>query len=123
MTVRKDVAAFLHLFKGCVMLGRYHVRSRAKNRQALLDLDMSAEERRQVLLRLEPEDYVSGPTPDHTNSTLDVWEFGKTVGGTAVYIKLRVAPDPCQKNAHHALVWSFHAAERALKYPLKGGES
>jgi hypothetical protein len=122
MATRRDVVGFLHLFKGASMAGLLTVRGREKNRQGLIDLGLSAAERREVLMGLEPEDYVAGPKPDDTDDTEEVWEFGKDIGGADVYIKLRVSPDRNKRNVHHALVWSFHPAEFPLKYPLKGGE-
>lgn len=121
MVTRAEIASFLATFKGCVMAGRLEVLSRPKNRQALLDLDSGPERRREVLLGLEPEDYVAGPEPDHADRTKEVWKFGKIVDEQEIYVKLRVTDDPRAKNAHHALVWSFHPAERKLSYPLKGG--
>ena len=118
---RGEVLTFLRVFKGCVMLGRLQIRSRAKNRRAMLELGMTTDERRDVLLSLQPEDYVAGPMPDHTDSTKDVWEFGKTYGDAEIYIKVRVSEDPRDTAQHHALVWSFHEAEYKMSFPLKGG--
>ena len=123
MAERPEIASLLRTFKACVMLGRFEIRSRQKNRQALLDLDLSPERRREVLLGLEPEDYLAGPKPDYTDPTKDVWEFGKIVDDQDVYIKLRVVEDRKQKDTHWAFLWSFHPAERPLKYPLRGGGS
>ena len=123
MATRQEVLEFLRLFKACVMLARWNVMAREKNRQALLDLGIDCEERRETLLGLEPEDYLAGPKPDLSDRTREVWEFGTVVGGTDVYIKLRVMEDPREKKAHRALVWSFHPAERPLRYPLRGGGS
>ena len=123
MTKREDVLSFLSLFKGCLMLDRMKVRDRDKNLQALIDLGITPAERREVLLSLVPEDYVAGPKPDDTDDTKEVWEFGKSVAGTEVYIKLRVVQAPGKIGAYHALVWSFHQAEFRMKYPLKGGGS
>ena len=72
---------------------------------------------------LEPEDYVAGPKPDDRDDTKEVWEFGTSVERTEVYIKVRVAQDPRRKSIYRALVWSFHAAEYPMKYPLRRGES
>ena len=123
MATRDDVVAFLSLLKGCLMLDRMDMRDRGKNRQALIDLSISSCERREILLGLEPEDYVAGPKPDDTNGGKEVWEFGKGVADTEVYIKVRVVQVPGKKSVYHALVWSFHPAEFRMKYPLKGGGS
>jgi hypothetical protein len=121
MTTRSEVVELLNLFKGCVALERFHVRDREKNRQGLIDLNMNVVDRRESLLSLVPEDYVAGPKPDDTDDTKEVWEFGKDVAGTEVYIKLRVVEDSRHKNTFHATVWSFHPAEYSLRYPMRGG--
>jgi len=123
MASRDDVVAFLNLFKGCIMLELSHVRNREQNRQALIDLGITSDERKETLLGLEPANYVSGPMPDDTDDTKEVWVFGKEVQGTEVYIKLRVVEDPKHKGMYRAMVWSFHAAEYTMKYPLQGGGS
>ena len=122
MAMRREVLEFLDTFKVCwSMLGRYRIKDRKKNRQALIDLPLSAPQRFEVLMGLEPDDYVAGPKPDHTDSTKEVWEFGKRVQGTEVYIKLQVVQDRRKENVHYAVVWSFHPAEFPLRYPLRGG--
>lgn len=121
MTTRQDVAEFLNLFKGAVMMAHFHVKNREKNIQGLLDLGMSVQERMEVILGLTPEDYMAGPKPDDTDPQKEIWEFGREVEGTHVYIKLRVAQDRKKRNVYHAIVWSFHPAEFPMRYPLRGG--
>ncbi|MBC8372449.1 MAG: type II toxin-antitoxin system MqsR family toxin [Phycisphaerae bacterium] len=123
MASRAEVVDFLNLFKGCVMLEPLHVRDRDKNRQGLIDLGITPDERKEILLGLKPENYASGPTPDDTDDTKEVWIFGRQVLGKEVYIKLRVVEDPRKQGAHRATVWSFHPAEFTMKYPLRGGGS
>ena len=118
---REDVQSILLSLKTCLMLERFTVMDRPKNRQALIDLGLRPRERREELLALVPEDYVGGPEPDDTDDTKEVWEFGKNVGGTDVYIKFRIVEDPRNKKLHWATIWSFHRAEHPMKYPLKGG--
>ena len=121
MASRDDVVDFLRTFKGCVMLDMLQVKDRQKNRQALIDLGVTPDERKETLLGLEPADYVSGPMPDDTDDSKEVWVFGKDVSGTEVYIKLRVVEDPRRKDVYRAMVWSFHPAEYTIKYPLRRG--
>ena len=121
MAVRDEVVSFLNLFKGCIMLERLAVKDREKNRQGLVDLGITPEHRREILLGLTPDDYYAGPKPDDTDDKKEVWEFGRNVEGTEAYIKLRVVQDPRKKGVHHATVWSFHPAEHPMKYPLRGG--
>ncbi len=119
MIMRNAVVEFLDLFKGATELGYYQVRHREKNMQALLDMGMTEAERRTAILGLVPDDYVAGPKPDDTDDKKEVWEFGKSIDDTNVYIKLRVAKDPRKQHVYHALVWSFHEAEHPLRYPLR----
>lgn len=120
MASREEVLDFLNLFKACVTLNLCQVKDREKNRQGLIDLGMTPNERRDLLLELAPEDYCAGPKPDDTDATKEVWEFGKRVGGVEVYIKLRVTEDR-RRRTHRAMVWSFHPAEHPMRYPLIGG--
>jgi hypothetical protein len=122
MATRDEVVSFLSLFKGCIILDRYVVKDREKNRQGLIDLGITPDQRREVLLGLTPEDYHAGPKPDDTDDTKEVWEFGRDVEGVEVYIKLRVVQNPRKKTVHHATVWSFHPAEHPMKYPLRGAD-
>ena len=122
MATRDEVVSFLRLFKGCLMLDRMEVKNKEKNRQGLIDLGITPDQRREVLLGLTPEDYHAGPKPDDTDDTKEVWEFGRNVEGVEVYIKLRVVPDPRKKGVYHATVWSFHPAEHPIKYPLRGAD-
>ena len=123
MATREEVVDLLSLFKSCIMVERMTVKDRQKNRQALIDLGITPGERREILLGLVPEDYVAGPKPDDTDETKEVWEFGRDVEGTEVYIKLRVVRDPRRRTVYRALVWSFHEATYPMKYALRGGGS
>ncbi len=123
MASRDDVVDFLCLLKGCIMLDRLRVKDREKNTQALIDLGITPDERTEALLGLEPTDYVSGPSPDDTDDTKEVWVFGREMWDTTVYIKLRIVQDPRHKNVYRALVWSFHPAEHKMRYPLRGDRS
>lgn len=123
MATRTEVVNFLNLFKGCLMLGHYDVKYREKNLQALFELGITTSQRKETLLSLVPEDFVAGPKPDDTDNSKEVWEFGKTVVGRDVYIKLRVVQIPRRTNPYYATIWSFHLADYPLKYPLRGGGS
>ena len=118
MILRSEVVEFLSLFKGCIMLDLFHVRDRDKNLQGLIDLEMDITERKELLLSLQPEDYVKGPEPDDTDSNKEVWFFGKKHNGKEVYIKMRVVQDPKMSDLFRAMIWSFHPAENRLSYPL-----
>ncbi len=119
-TSRADVRRFLLDFKRAATSAtskKAQVWSRAKNRDAPLDLGLSERQRDDVLLALQPEDYVAGPLPDDDPAWGgDVWVFGACVHGEDVYIKLKLAGvEPLQ----HAVCISFHKAERELSFPFR----
>jgi len=122
MATRDEVISILRLFKGCIMLDRLMVKGRQENTQGLIDLGITPDQRREILLGLTPDNYSAGPKPDDTDYTKEIWEFGCEVGGMEVYIKLRVVPDPRKKSVFHAMLWSFHRARHPMKYPLRGVE-
>lgn len=121
MNKRQEVVDLLSLFKGAIRLGHSRVRWRQKNTQALIDLGITPNERKEILLGLVPEDYVAGPMPDDSDSGKEVWVFGKKVEGTETYIKIGVTQNPKRKSVYEATILSFHPAEFPMRYPLKGG--
>ena len=120
MATLNEVVSFLNLFKSCIKLGHFSVKNREKNIQALIDLGITALERKEILFGLIPENFVDGPKPDDTDYTKEIWEFGKTMGDKDVYIKLRVIKVPNRRNLYFSTIWSFHPAEYPMKYPLRG---
>lgn len=118
MTEQHDVVSFLRLLKSCMMLDLFDVRGREKNIQGLLDLGMDCTQRKEVLLGLEPKDYVKGPEPDDFYSEKEFWFFGQEFNGTEIYIKMRIIQDPKNKNVLRAMIWSFHPAKHKQAYPL-----
>lgn len=121
MATRSEVVDLLNMFKGCVELGLWYVKDREKNRQGLIDLNMTPNQRKNVLLSLTPECYCAGPQPDDTDEAKDIWVFGIQIENVEIYIKLRVLEDSRRKNTWRAMVWSFHQTEHTMKYPLRGG--
>ena len=87
---------------------------RQKNVQALLDLEITAEERERIIDALDLPNYYKGPKPDGVRIGAEYWEFGTCVKGKQVYVKLSLGfldgPVAC---------FSFHRAERTIKYPYK----
>lgn len=111
----ETVKAFLDNFKAKARAFGIRFRiERTKNFQGLLDLGISAKEREDTVMKLEPTDYYKGPTENTLDNNGDLWEFGKRVKKNDVYIKLAEG-----KIDHEAVCVSFHPAERPLSYPLK----
>lgn len=101
--------------------GKFHVRDREKNIQALADLGLTILEMKEILAGLVPENYSSGPSPDDTDASKEVWVFGYRMETKEIYIKLRLSPGKGRDSFDQALVWSFHEAEFSMKFPLLGG--
>jgi hypothetical protein len=115
-----EVAAFLKQFKIAVSFGHYLFVQRQKNLLGLAALGVTPVSTEQILDGLTPENYVRGPEKDHDGSQEDVWFFGCDVGGTEVYIKLKLVQDPKKRGVQWAKALGFHPAESPLTYPLKG---
>ena len=87
---------------------------RNKNTQCLLDLEIRAQQREDIIKELSADDYVQGPIVDKINNYGEMWVFGKDVKGKEVYIKISL----CTEN-YPAICISFHIAEHKLIYQFK----
>ena len=70
--------------------------------------------RKQIILNIEPKDYIEGPIVDTLNKMGEMWVFGKNVKKQEVYIKIMLG----QPNSSTICI-SFHIAEHPLNYPFK----
>lgn len=115
ITDKSEIESFLSDFKIKMETFDIVFEDREKNIQALLDLEISANDRKKYISKLNPEDYLSGPNTD-TNDTsrLPYWEFGKNINYKYVYIKISL-----NKRNRSVLCISFHLAEFPLKYKFK----
>ena len=86
---------------------------RGKNLQTLATLEITPIYRKQVVLSIEPEDYVEGPIVDTLNKMGEMWVFGKNVKGQEVYIKITLG----LPNSSTICI-SFHIAEHPLNHPF-----
>jgi len=120
MRKRQEVEALLRDFKAAIKLGHSGFKQRRKTEEGLIELGLTRQQCWEIISNLRVDNYCSGPQPDHADPSRDVWVFGHNVEGTEIYIKLRPAPDPKRRTVQYGLVWSFHPAERPMKYPLKG---
>lgn len=87
---------------------------RPKNKQTLLDLELSAIDREKYIDRLEVEDFSQGPLPEDWYGSKEMWVFGKEIKGREVYIKICLGPPNS-----NVICISFHLAEYPMKYPFK----
>jgi len=109
-----DILAFLAEFKRLVSGGRFSIVNRRKNREALLALGITENQRKECLLNLRKSDYSEGPLKDKKLGG-EVWIFGRELNGAEVYIKIAVN----EYNGKHAVCISFHIAERPLACPFR----
>jgi len=115
VTAKGDVQQFLNEFfvkyKVFGILFRDH---RQKNSKTLLSLEITPNQRREIIESLQVEDYSKGPLDDSLYGIASMWVFGKIVKGTEVYIKISMGAFGAQ-----VICISFHDAEHAMEYPFK----
>ena len=120
MATWEEVREFLMTFKLGIEYGCCQFIGRPRTDQELICLNLTRNQAFDIICLLTPDNYSSGPHPDDTDRTKDVWVFGYEHDGVEVYIKLRLAP---ASGAHwpRGAVWSFHRAQHPMRYPLRRG--
>jgi hypothetical protein len=113
-TTITDVAKFLDEFKLKLKIFQIIFEQREKNKQALLDLEITSDKRINIIEKLKPGNYHAGPKIDTNDiGSTDYWEFGTKVKNREIYIKLKMG------NANNPVICiSFHEAEFKLTYPF-----
>ncbi|MEX0680805.1 MAG: hypothetical protein WD097_05440 [Balneolales bacterium] len=115
MTTRDEVNQFLRTFKAKLKV--YDIiftDDRAKNTQALLDLEITPDDRKKVLEQLEVTGYVEGPLDETMYGGGAMWVFGSVIKGKEIYIKIT------QGMANGPVICiSFHSSEHDLNYPFR----
>ena len=112
---KSEAESFLNEFKLKMDTFDIIFSHREKNLQTLLDLEISAGDRKEYLKKLKPDDYISGPNDDSNDTKrLPYWEFGMSIKGKDVYIKISL-----NKKNKSVICISFHIAEFPLKYKFK----
>jgi len=111
------VGNFLKKFKKIATKGRgIDIIPRRKTLDSLSKLGITKHICKEEILSLSVDDYCKGPKPDEDRPG-EVWEFGKTILGKEVYIKLKIAR---AGRAMIAKCLSFHEAVYPLCFPFKG---
>ena len=114
MATKEQVEDFLKRLKEKIKVFDIIFRDdRGKNLQTLATLEITPIYRKQVVLSIEPEDYVEGPIVDTLNKMGEMWVFGKNVKGQEVYIKITLG----LPNSSTICI-SFHIAEHPLNHPF-----
>lgn len=121
---REEVEEFLAAFRFAIQFGECRFKGHPEVDRALVELGMTRRAALDEIARLTATNYSSGPTADHSEPSKDVWVFGQVLEGTEhgtveVYIKLRLTQAAGAGRAAQGFVWSFHAASRPLRYPLR----
>ena len=115
MVTVDEVKAFLDQFNVKAQIFGIRFRDeRGKNRETLLQLEITPLQREVIVKSLQVEDYVEGPVIDELNRKSEMWVFGKDVKGHEVYIKITLGYENGQ-----TICISFHIAEHTLTYPFK----
>ena len=115
MAKEQEVERFLREFKEKMKIWDVmFLNDRAKNAQALLDLELRPIDRNKILENLKPTDYSEGPLDETVYGGSDMWVFGKEVKLHEVYIKITMGfPDK------RVICISFHISEHQMNYPFK----
>ena len=115
MATKEQVEIFLKRLKEKIKVFDIIFRDdRGKNLQTLATLEINTTFRKQVVMNVEPKDYVDGPIVDTLNKIEEMWVFGKDVKGHEVYIKITLG----QPNSSTICI-SFHIVEHPMNYPFK----
>lgn len=109
-----QVELFIREFREC-WPPKCHVVNTEKNIQALADLNLTARQRREIILHLTPADYIKGPLEDKDRGGENIWIFSKEVQGQQVYIKLKLFE---AKGHFFGKCISFHPAEWPMDNPF-----
>ena len=112
MTARNQVVLFLRLMKAAAH-ERFVFVGRRVNLETLARLGITRRHAQALVVGLKPEDYASGPSPDHSNPGREMWVFGLQVTGSEVYVQLQVIVEPAR-----CVCVSFHESERPMHYPF-----
>jgi hypothetical protein len=111
----RKIEAFLRELRVKMRVFDVAFRPRDKNLATLLELDLTPNQRLEILRALTVEDCFSGPNEDeHQPGRPDYFEFGLMVKGRVVYVKLSLGLPGKMVDC-----MSFHIAEFPIQYPFK----
>ena len=102
---------YLNKVKDCISKNRFSMEP--EDKRLLTSLGISYREAIQMIKGLTPQDYVSGPEPDHQNSDQMVYVFGYAVDECELYIKLTF------REVDSLFIMSFHKAKYEMHYPYR----
>ena len=114
MALGDDVNSFLKDFKQKARTFDIIFYPRSKNTDALLQLGITAKQREEAIMKLTSENYYRWPIEDIDPKMPIYFEFGTTINGQEIYIKLNLGNFD---DSPHCI--SFHIAEYKLEYPIR----
>ena len=95
------IQEFLKTFRGYLRNHRFTMWPRKENQQTLTELGISIEEFKEILCKLNLNDYHNGPYQDQQYSYLECWVFKKTIKGEVFYLRLQVDDEKKLRFANH----------------------
>ena len=111
-----QVTLFLMLFKE-LSQNAFTFAERKKSLDTMAHLGITIKQAKEEILGLTYQDYYRGPIPDTSSKGGEYWEFGKTICGGQVFIKLKA-------DSKHgvAICFSFHIPDKTIEYPYRKEE-
>ncbi len=108
-----QVTLFLMMFKKLAQ-NLFTFADRESSLGTLARLGITVKQAKEEILGLTYQDYYRGPIKDTSSKRGVYWEFGKTICGEQVFIKLKA------DTTHDvAICFSFHVPDEPLEYPYK----
>ena len=87
---------------------------REESLDTIARLGITIQQAKEEILGLTDEDYYRGPILDKDRKGEEFWEFGKTICGEEIFIKLKA-----ESKHGVAVCFSFHMPEETIEYPYK----
>ncbi|CAM3210565.1 type II toxin-antitoxin system MqsR family toxin [Vibrio diazotrophicus] len=107
------VSEALITIKMCVAQGRFHLVPRAKNQSGMIELGLTFNTLKSVILNLTKNNYYSGPSKDFDQSDGEIWVYAEDLNGTEAYIKLKIFH---VDSVAHTKCLSVHPSERSMGF-------
>ncbi len=109
-----QVTLFLFQFKKFAQKS-FSFAERDRSLDTIARLGITIRQAKDEILGLTYEDYYRGPIPDKDRKGEEFWEFGKTICGEQIFIKLKAV-----SKYGVAICFAFHVPEEKIGYPYKG---
>jgi hypothetical protein len=122
--LKDEVSRFLKEFKILAQSDFDFIERREFNKSASA-IGLTRDDCFDLIMQLQTNDYEGGPKEDRDRPNEYLWEFGMTLDGIEIYIKLKVVNIQMRNGSSKkfARCFAFHRASFPLKRPFlrKGG--